>query len=150
MDFPGRIVALDVGDARTGVAATDPSQTIVSPHAVIREPSREKALAALAQTLDALDPVLVVVGLPLLENGEEGPQARKVRVFTGMLAERTGLPVAFEDERYSTLDADEVFRAAGRKGRKRKEVIDKIAAAQILQRYLERRGARGGGRIYPA
>lgn len=136
-------MALDVGDARTGVAVTDPSQTIVSPHSVVCQPSREKALAALAAEIEVLDPVLIVAGLPLLENGDEGPQARKVRTFIGMLSSRLDVPVIFEDERYSTLDADEVYHASGRKGRKRREVIDKIAAAQILQRYLDRREAGG-------
>jgi len=144
MDLPGRIMALDVGDARTGVAVTDPSQTIVSPHRVVQEPSREKTIAVLVREIEALGVVLVVSGLPLLENGDEGPQARKVRTFMALLADRITVPVDFEDERYSTLDADEVYRAAGRKARKRKEVIDKIAAAQILQRYLERRDAGSG------
>lgn len=143
MDEPGRIVAIDVGDARTGVAVTDPGQTIASPHSVVREPSREKALAALAATIETLEPVLVVVGLPLLESGDAGPQARKVRVFAGMLAERIAAPVVYEDERYTTAGADEIYNASGRKARKRKDVIDKIAAAQILQRYLDRRAADG-------
>lgn len=149
MDLPGRIMALDVGDARTGVAVTDPSQTIVSPYRVVQEPSREKTLAVLAQEIAALEVVLVVSGLPLLENGDEGPQARKVRVFMALLADRIQVPVVFEDERYSTLDADEIYRATGRQARKRKDVIDKIAAAQILQRYLERHGA-GSGPVRPA
>ncbi|MBX3178608.1 MAG: Holliday junction resolvase RuvX [Candidatus Hydrogenedentes bacterium] len=139
--LPGRILALDIGDARTGVAVTDPSQTIVTPHEVVRAPSREKALAAIAATVELLRPVLVVAGLPLLENGDEGPQARKVRVFADLLAARIPVPVVFEDERYSTHAADDIYRASGRKGRKRKDVIDKIAAAQILQSYLDRRNA---------
>lgn len=149
MNLPGRILALDVGDARTGVAVTDPSQTIVSPHKVVCESSREKTLAVLVTEIEALEAILVVAGLPLLENGDEGPQARKVRVFAGLLAARIGVPVVFEDERYSTCDADDVYRASGRKGRKRKDVIDKIAAAQILQRYLERRDE-GSGPARPA
>lgn len=144
MDMPGRIMALDVGDARTGVAVTDPSQTIVSPHAVVQQPSREKAIGAILAMVEELSPVLIVAGLPLLENGDEGPQVRRVRTFMTLLAERTEVPVVFEDERYTTLAADEVFHARGGKGRKRKEVIDMIAAAQILSSFLERRsiGAR--------
>lgn len=80
-------------------------------------------------------------GLPLLENGDEGPQARRVRNFMALLAGRTEVPVVFEDERYSTLAADDVFHASGGRVRKRKAVIDKIAAAQILSSYLERREA---------
>lgn len=132
-------MALDVGDARTGVAITDPSQTIVSPHTVVAQPSREKAIVALVREIEALEPILIVAGLPLLENGDEGHQAKKVRTFMGILAERVAVPIEFEDERYSTLDADDIYHASGRKGRKRRDVIDKIAAAQILQRYLERR-----------
>jgi len=142
VDLPGRILALDVGDARTGVAVTDPSQTIVSPHAVVRQPSREKAISAILDLVAALRPVLIVSGLPLLESGEEGPQARRVRNFMELLAARTPVPVVFEDERYTTLAADEVFHAAAGKGRNRRDVIDMIAAAQILNGYLERR-ARG-------
>lgn len=144
MELPGRIMALDVGDARTGVAVTDPSQTIVSPHAVVEESSRDKAIAAILDMVRTLEPILIVSGLPLLENGDEGPQARRVRNFMQLLAGRTEVPVVFEDERYSTLAADDVFRASGGKGRKRKEVIDKIAAAHILSSYLDRRevGAR--------
>lgn len=141
MELPGRIMALDVGDARTGVAVTDPSQTIVSPHAVVQQPSRDKAIAEILEMVDALEPILIVSGLPLLVNGDEGPQARRVRNFIALLAERTEVPVVFEDERYSTLAADDVFLARGGKGRKRKDVIDKIAAAQILSSYLERREA---------
>lgn len=143
MDLPGRIMALDVGDARTGVAVTDPSQTIVSPHRVVREPSREKTLMALAAEIAALEPVLIISGLPLLESGEEGPQARRVRTFIELLAARIDVPIVYEDERYSTIDADGIYRASGRSGRKRKDVIDKIAAAQILQRFLDRREAAG-------
>lgn len=135
-------MALDVGDARTGVAVTDPSQTIVSPHTVVREPSREKAIGAILKLVEELAPILIVSGLPLLENGDEGPQARRVRTFMEILASRTTVPVVFEDERYSTIAADEVFHALGGKGRNRRQVIDKIAAAQILSSYLERR-ARG-------
>jgi len=140
MEELGRILALDVGDVRTGVAVCDPTRTIVSPHAVVKEPSREKALAALCAIIEAVEPVLVVAGLPLLENGDEGPQARRVRAFIALLEPRIDAPVVFEDERYSTLAADDVFRASGAKSRKRKGVIDKIAAAQILQSYLQRSG----------
>lgn len=141
MELPGRIMALDVGDARTGVAVTDPSQTIVTPHAVVRQPSREKAITEILSLVRALEPILIISGLPLLENGDEGPQARRVRTFMALLAERTEVPVVFEDERYTTLAADDVYHSVGGKGRKRKDVIDKIAAAQILNSYLERREA---------
>lgn len=138
MEELGRILALDVGDVRTGVAVTDLSQTIVGPHAVVKEPSREKALVALCRIIEEVQPVLVVAGLPLLENGDVGPQAKRVQTFIGLLEARINVPIVFEDERYTTLAADEVFRATGGKGRKRKGVIDKIAAAQILQSYLQR------------
>ena len=138
MEERGRILALDVGDVRTGVAVTDPTQTIVSPHAVVKQPSREKALAVLCTMIEEIEPILVVSGLPLLENGDEGPQAKKVRRFIALLEPRITPPIVFEDERYSTIAADEVFHASGGKSRKRKGVIDKIAAAQILQSYLER------------
>ena len=61
MELPGRIMALDVGDARTGVAVTDPSQTIVSPHAVVQQPSRDKAIAAILEMVTALEPILKTI-----------------------------------------------------------------------------------------
>jgi putative Holliday junction resolvase len=137
MSVPGRIIALDVGDARTGVAATDPLQIIASPHSVVEEPSRKAAIAAIAAIVAALEPVCVVVGLPLDTRGTRGAQAKKVMVFAELLGEAIDVKIVLHDERYTTVAAEEILVAADVSRKKRKKVIDKIAATNILQSYLD-------------
>ena len=143
--MPGRIVALDVGDVRTGIAATDPMQIIASPHSVVSESSRARAVAAVRECLEALEPVLVVVGLPLVGEGETGPQARKVQAFVELLEAETDFNFVYQDESYTTVAAEEILVAADMSRKKRKRVVDKLAAAQILQAYLDARETERGG-----
>jgi len=138
MEVKGRIMALDVGDVRTGVAVTDELQILVSPHSVIREPSREKTVDAVCALVTELAPRTLVVGLPITEAGETGPQAEKVLMFVELLKKKIDTPIALEDERYSTAAADEVLRAASVKGKRRKRVVDMLAAADILRTYMAR------------
>lgn len=137
---PGRIMALDVGDVRTGIALCDVMQTLATPHSVVQQPSREKALAAIARVVTETQPVLIVVGLPVEEDGAEGRQAARVRTFTELLAARVDIPVVFEDERYSSVTAHERMAEAGVRVKDRKGKVDMFAAADILQSYLKRRG----------
>jgi putative Holliday junction resolvase len=137
MSVPGRIIALDVGDARTGVATTDPLQIIASPHSVVEESSRKEAIAAIVGIVAELEPVCVVVGLPLETQGTRGAQAKKVMVFAALLREAIDVEIVFHDERYTTVAAEEMLVAADVSRKKRKKVIDKIAATNILQSYLD-------------
>ena len=138
MSAPGRIIALDVGDVRTGVASTDPLQIIASPHSVVEEPSRAKAVAAIARIIEDLEPVRIVVGIPLDAQGAHGRQAKKVLEFVEVLRASVDVEIVFQDERYTTVAAEEVLVAADVSRKKRKKVIDKIAATHILQSYLDR------------
>ena len=141
MSEPGRIMALDIGDVRTGVAVTDPMQLIASPHAVVQEKSLAATLDALAKLVNALEPVLIVAGIPLNQHGERGPQAEKVMRFVEQLRQRISVEILTQDERYSTAEAQRSLIAANMRRDKRKQVVDKVAATHILQAYLERRAA---------
>jgi putative Holliday junction resolvase len=133
-----RVMALDVGERRVGVAVSDPSGTLATPHTVIWRRSKVEDFAAVACLATELDVELIVVGLPLTLDGEMGPQARRVTRYAQALAETLDVPVEFYDERYSTVTADELLIESGRK---RRVPIDAAAAAVILQDYLESRRA---------
>lgn len=133
-----RVVALDVGDATIGIAATDELNITVHPVRTIRRTASVKAdLRAVEEVLSELDASKVVVGLPLLRSGEEGIQARKVRDFFDRLIRRLRIPAVLWDESLSTAEAEEKLLEADLSRAKRREVIDQMAAVIILQSYLE-------------
>ncbi len=129
-------LALDPGDARIGVASSDPSGVLATPvETVQRGPGDLDRLAAL---VDERHATVVYVGLPRSLSGGEGPAATRVRAFAATLAVRVSpVPVRLYDERLSTVTAEAVLRQQGRKGRKRRAVVDQAAAVVILQAVLE-------------
>ncbi|RLV50201.1 Holliday junction resolvase RuvX [Nocardioides mangrovicus] len=139
---PGPRLGLDPGDARIGVASSDPSGFLASPlDTVARGRGDLDRLAALAGESGAVE---VVVGLPKSLSGREGPSAGKVREFAQALATRVApLPVRLVDERLSTVTAEAVLRDQGRKGRRRRAVVDQAAAVVILQHALDTERATG-------
>jgi putative Holliday junction resolvase len=132
-----RVIALDVGERRIGVAVSDPSGTLATPHSVIHRRSKAQDFAAVARLVDELEAERVIVGLPLSLNGEMGPQAKRVTRYARALAETLDVPLEFHDERYSTITADELL---AQRGGKRRVPIDAAAAAVILQDYLKSQG----------
>lgn len=135
-----RIVALDVGDATIGVAAADELNITVNPIRTIRRGKSVRAdLREVESLLEELDAGKVVVGMPLDAEGQEGPQARKVRDFVERLARRLRIPVETWDERFSTADAEEMLLMADVSRAKRGEIIDQAAAMVILRSYLDSR-----------
>ena len=136
-------LGLDPGDARIGVATSDPSGFLATPvETVTRGPGDLDRLVALAAEHE---PVEVVVGLPVSMSGREGPAAGKVREFAQSLADRLApVPVRLCDERLSTVSAEAQLRDRGKKGRKRRAVVDQAAAVVILQHALDTE--RGTGR----
>ncbi len=133
-----RIVALDVGDARIGVAATDELGLTAHPITTIhRCASIKRDLRVIEELLMELDASKVVVGLPVLASGTEGPQAVKVRDFYGRLARRLKIPAVLFDESYSTVDAEDLLLQADVSRAKRREVIDQLAAVVILNSYMD-------------
>ncbi len=138
----GRIIGLDVGEARTGVALSDPLGMIASPYETIQVKSPhadEEAVKAIAEAQEA---IRIVVGVPMKMQGEVGSQAEKVLAFVEVLKETVDIEVVTIDERFSTAAANRSLRESGVKGKRRKQVVDQVAAQQILQLYLDREAHR--------
>ncbi|MBP8132012.1 MAG: Holliday junction resolvase RuvX [Candidatus Hydrogenedentes bacterium] len=137
----GRVVGLDVGEVRTGVAVSDPMRMIASPHDTIAMGSPEANIEAVRRVVAATEAVCLVAGVPLDREGKPGPQAQKVLAFVEQLRAALDIPVETVDERFSTAGAERALRAADVRGRKRRGVIDKVAAADILRTFLDRLAA---------
>jgi len=134
-----RIAALDVGDARIGVAVSDELGITAQGIGVVRRVGGRRDLEALATLLGPYNPERLVIGLPLNMNGSEGPQAARVRAFADRVAEHLGLPLEFWDERLTTVAAERTLLEADLSRRRRRELVDKVAATIILQGYLASR-----------
>ena len=132
----GRLLGLDVGDRRIGIAVSDETQLIATPHSVYTRVGYGPDCRHIARLYGELGCVGVVSGLPLNMDGTAGFQAEKVRAFAAKL-EEAGLPVAFQDERLSTVSAHEALIEGGMRREARKGTVDKVAAAVILQQYLD-------------
>jgi putative Holliday junction resolvase len=132
----GRILALDPGTRRVGVAVSDPLGITAQPHGVLdaRDPLLMELIAHLGAELDV---ERIVVGLPVSLNGTEGPAAVAARQFADAVGEATGLPVELADERFTSVMAERVLVQAGLSGRRRRAVRDRVAAAVMLQAYLD-------------
>ena len=132
-----RIVALDVGDRTIGVAVSDELGITANPVRTIRRGASGKAdLREVDALLAEIEAAEVVVGIPLDAEGEEGPQAAKVKDFSERLAKRLRIPVVYWDERFSTAEAEETLIEMGASRARRRKVIDTMAAAVILEGYL--------------
>jgi putative Holliday junction resolvase len=129
-------IGVDVGDARIGVARSDPTGFMATPVETVRRgPGDLERLRAISDEEEAVE---VVVGLPRSLSGGEGPAAAKVRAFAAEIAAVVApLPVRLCDERLSTVTAEAVLRGQGRKGQKRRAVVDQAAAVVILQNALD-------------
>ncbi|HYV58201.1 MAG TPA: Holliday junction resolvase RuvX [Candidatus Nitrosopolaris sp.] len=134
-----RIAALDVGEARIGIAVSDELGLTAQGVGVVQRRGGRHDLEALAERLAPYQPERLVVGLPLNMNGTEGPQAEKVRAFATRAAEHLGLPLEFSDERLTTVAAERALLEADVSRRRRRELVDQVAATLILQTYLDRR-----------
>ena|SRR5438093_7567825 len=141
----GRILAVDWGEVRLGLALSDETQTIAAPlEVLIRRPGKRFPMPPFLALVGQHHPVGVVVGLPLLPSGEEGPAAARARELAALLGRRTGLPVVLHDERMSTARALGAIREMGGSPRDKKGQVDALAAAVVLQHFLESRRAASG------
>jgi putative Holliday junction resolvase len=138
-----RALGLDVGERRIGVALSDPQGILATALTVIEAKSVDDALRRIVALASENDVERIVVGLPISLDGSLGPQAQRVRSFAESLEACTDLPVVTWDERYSTADAERVLVEAGVKREKRKKHVDSVAAAFILQGYLDRQRNNG-------
>jgi putative Holliday junction resolvase len=133
----GRVLGLDLGRARIGVALSDPDRRVAIPLGTVRAgpPDDIRTIGSLVREHDVVE---VVVGLPLKLSGDRGEAAVAADAFADALRQAFGLPVSLQDERLSTVEAHRGLAAAGASGRDRKKVVDRSAAAVILQAFLDR------------
>lgn len=131
-----RIMGIDYGDARTGVAISDLLCSIVGSTLVVPSRNKEKAMADLVRIAKENDVGQIVVGLPRNMDGTEGPRAELCRSFADELHQLTGLPVTMWDERRTTVEAHNILTQHNYHGQKRKNTVDAVAASLILEGYL--------------
>ena len=131
-----KIMGVDYGDARTGIAISDLMCSIVGSTCVVPSRNREKAVADIVRLCKDNMVGEIVVGLPRNMDGTEGARAQLCREFAEVLKEATGLPVAMWDERRTTVEAHNILSQHNYHGKKRKETVDAVAASLILEGYL--------------
>lgn len=136
-----RIMGIDYGDARTGVALSDLLCSIVGSAQVVPSRNTQKAIADIVKIAKENEVGEIVVGLPRNMDGTEGPRAQLCREFADLLKEATGLPVAMWDERRTTVEAHNILSQHNYHGQKRKNTVDAVAASLILEGYLAYRKA---------
>lgn len=133
----GRLLAVDYGEKRIGLAISDPSGTIASPAGfIVRRAGKRPPVAEIIRRAQTLEAKGFVVGLPLDGNGDETPRSAETRVVAAALAERTGLPVALVDERFTTAAARRAIREMGGSAKDRRGDVDALAATVLLQHAL--------------
>lgn len=138
-----RILCVDYGDARTGLAHCDKYESIASPSGTVFEWNKDKCLQKVAEKARELESELIVVGLPVNMDGTQGERALKCRKFAEKLQEITGIETVLWDERVTTMQAINILNETNVRGKKRKEVIDTVAATLILESYMQYRKKKG-------
>lgn len=133
------ILGVDLGKARTGLAVCDKSEILASPLTVIQEYNRERLVEKISAAAAERHAELLVVGLPRNMDGSEGESAENARAIGELIQSATGLPVEFCDERGTTVTAHGYLNDTNVRGKKRKAVVDAVAATVILQNYLDSR-----------
>ena len=132
-----KILAIDLGDVRTGVAISDSTEFLASPLGTIYEADRDLLLQKIIDIVAKHNVKKIVLGVPKNMDGSEGESAQKSYHFAEMLCQKSGVEVTFQDERGTTLEASNYLNASAIYGEKRKHVIDSVAATIILQSYLD-------------
>ncbi len=132
-----RIIGLDYGTVRIGVAISDPSAIIAHPKGYIDAEPKKQCIEKIKELCNETEAEQIVIGLPKHMNGDEGDSAKAARIFGAAIAEATNLPIDFLDERLTTVSANNVLTESNMKAPAKKEKIDSIAAAIILQNYLD-------------
>lgn len=140
-----RALGLDIGSVRIGVAVSDPDGRIASPVAVLDARDMTRALRVLREYAEDYEIERLVVGLPLTLGGEEGPQAAEIRAVGDRLSRELEVPLEYHDERHSSTEARRSMREAGLSEREQRGSLDKVAAAIVLQGWLDARRMAGRG-----
>ncbi|MGI6045826.1 MAG: Holliday junction resolvase RuvX [Eggerthellaceae bacterium] len=136
-----RILALDIGEVRIGIAVSDPSERIASPVCVLSCEEVVSGAPSFKRVLEDWEPDLLVCGLPYTLSGEEGPQAKRIRKLAEEISEKYGIELCFADERLSSKEAKRSLREKGFGEKKMRGKIDMVAASLFLQAWLDKRAA---------
>lgn len=136
-----RIMALDIGEKRIGIAVSDPQERVATPLSVLDAAQVERGEKPFTRLLEDWEPELFLCGLPLSLDGEEGPQARRVRKVAEAISARFGIPIEFTDERLSSREAKRILREEGLDERAMRGKIDMIAASVFLQAWLDEKAS---------
>lgn len=134
-----RVLAVDYGDVRTGLALSDENRFLASGIGTIREGGMRATAKQVAKVAADRGAVVIVIGLPKNMDGSEGASAEKIRAFAAILAELTDARIEFLDERVTTMAAHQILNLTDTRGSKRKQVVDTLSAEIILQNYLDMR-----------
>lgn len=134
-----RVMAIDYGDARTGVAVSDATGLLAGFTTVIHSRRPEQAAEELAELIERHQVDELVMGFPRNMDGTEGPRAELYRAFAARLEARTGMPVCLWDERRTTIEAHQILHAGGKKMKDHKKTVDAVAATLILEGYLAKK-----------
>lgn len=134
-----RVMALDIGKARCGIAISDPAGRIATPICVLPTSEVEQNAPSFRRLLEDWEPEMILSGLPYTLAGEEGPQAESIRAVAGAIAKRAGLPLEFTDERLSSSEAKRSLREKGFSEKEMRGKVDMIAASLFLQSWLDSR-----------
>lgn len=132
-----KIMAVDYGDVRTGLAVCDRTEFLASPIGTIEERNAQLLAMKVAHMAEQYEVGEIIVGLPLNMNGSKGPRAEKCQAFAELLSQLTELPVNMWDERSTTVTAHNILNETDVRGKKRKAVVDTVAATVILEAYLD-------------
>ncbi len=134
-----RIMAIDYGDARIGLAVSDLTGTLCGEAWTMEEWNMERAALRIAEEAARREVSTLVLGLPKNMDGSEGPRAEKSRAFAALLEEQSGLEVVLWDERRSSIEAHAILHAVGKKEKIHRRTVDAVAASLILQGWLDRK-----------
>jgi putative holliday junction resolvase len=140
-----RILAIDPGTVRLGLALSDPSGTIAQPLSVLARRSEPEDLKALTELVERHEVGMIVIGLPRLMDGRLDAAAQQAQAFGTQVARATGRPVAYWDERLTSVAAERYLIEQGKRRNQRRQEIDRMAATLLLQGYLDYRAGRGPG-----
>ena len=136
------IMAIDYGDAHTGLAVSDRTCTLAGYTTTVHSRRQEEVLEGIGRVIEEYEVKELVLGYPKNMDGTRGPRAEKAEAMAEVLKERFGLPVVLWDERRTTIDAHNILQRSGKNAKKRKTVVDSVAAALMLEGYLTYRKAK--------
>ena len=131
-----RVMAIDLGDARTGLAVSDPLGMLCGQALTVKEWNKERLADLISQEAKQREVDTLVLGLPKNMDGTEGPRAEMSRAFCRLLKERLELPVILWDERRSSVEAHQILHSNGKREKKHRATVDAVAASLILESYL--------------